>query len=129
MAAASRPQWPAAFATILIVEDEENVREGLLMLLEIDAQRVVVAVNAAEAAGIILTSIQPDLILLDIDLPDRPGTWIYALARKSWPDVAVIAMSGNATADVLPPHPRLRFLRKPFTYETLIERARELCPA
>jgi two-component system, cell cycle response regulator DivK len=59
-------------STILIAEDDANNVEILTELLSDEGYRLVVARNAADAVSSALTE-KPDLILMDLQMPDSPG--------------------------------------------------------
>lgn len=99
-------------ATILIVEDEEDLR--LLLRLTLSRENHVVLEAATGAAGAALWS-QADLVLLDIRLPDVDGLDLL----RSLPSTAtpVIAMSayGRDIRDVAIAAGCVEYLSKPFT--------------
>jgi len=57
---------------VLIVEDSESVGEALRMLIEFEGYQVIVAVTAS-SGRIMATAAQPDLIIMDVRLPDFSG--------------------------------------------------------
>lgn len=122
----SDSQWPADFATVLVVEDDAHARDGLVVLLEFEtSQGVLTATTAAEAIEV-LVSTRPDLLILDIGLPDMSGTWVFERARQLWPGLPAIAMSGHADPSIFASHHGVDFLPKPFAFEALVESARLL---
>lgn len=62
---------------ILVVDDERNIRQLLRECLEMEGYQVATAASGAEAAGCL--SPQPDLILLDVNMPDMDG---YLLCER-----------------------------------------------
>jgi len=83
--------------TLLIVDDDDELREALAEQLELYEEfKVVQAPNGTE--GIKLgKSINADLILLDVDLPDMDGREACRLLRKSGLTTPVIMLTGAAT--------------------------------
>ena len=79
--------------TILIVEDETYILKVLKTLLEADAYRVLLAKNAA-AAEMAVASHMPDLILLDLGLPDQDGI-VFLQELRRWSQVPVIVVSAR----------------------------------
>ncbi|MBW3553670.1 MAG: response regulator [Gemmatimonadetes bacterium] len=82
--------------TILIVEDDELLRDAFKLLLE-DAGYQVIEAGTAEAAIRLATERLPALVVLDLGLPDRPGLDVVRTLRKD-PDMAdlpVIALTGR----------------------------------
>ena len=67
-------------ANILVVDDERDVRQFLQDLLTDEGYSVRVAEDAA-AAWVLLEERQPDLILLDLLMPDETGTGLYRRLR------------------------------------------------
>jgi CheY-like chemotaxis protein len=67
--------------SILVVEDQSDVQLTLRLSLQVDGYDVVVASNAGDALSALERSI-PDLILLDITLPDVNGWELLATLRE-----------------------------------------------
>ncbi len=79
---------------ILIIEDDNNITNLLKAVLKADEYQVLVAVNGGEAREII-TSQCPDLILLDLGLPDIDGLNILNFVR-SYSDTPIIVVSARS---------------------------------
>lgn len=79
---------------LLLVDDHAVVRSGLRMLLmsEEDMEIVGEAGNAAEALEAVRL-LKPDVVLMDIGLPDMSGIEATREIRKQHPDVAVVALT------------------------------------
>jgi DNA-binding response OmpR family regulator len=105
---------------VLLVEDDVALRRVLATALRRHGMRVAETGTAAEALAD-LRSERPDLILLDVHLPDGSGWEVAAASRGADPPVATVAMSGQP---VSPTELRERhvgaFLRKPFAIEELL---------
>lgn len=111
--------------TLLIIDDESQIRKLLEISLEANGYKLVFAVNAKEGV-IMAASHQPDLILLDLGLPDEDGqvvlkqlrTWyqnpIIILSVKSTEDEIVKALDSGAND----------YLTKPFRTQELLARIR-----
>lgn len=82
-------------ATILIIEDEDDLRLLLRLMLRSEAYEILEAATGAEAAELWSSA---DLVLLDIRLPDIDGLDLL----RSLPDTGapVIAMSAHAGRDI-----------------------------
>src|SRR5437773_9457341 len=78
--------------TILIVDDDQDTREGLMILLG-EAHHCLVAGTAEEAVRL-LTAKPFDLLLTDIHMPGASGLELCRLAHKLCPDTVVIVVSG-----------------------------------
>ncbi len=111
-------------ATILVVDDEPGIRELLLEILNDEGHHVELAQNAAEARqqrGLM----DPDLVLLDIWMPDTDGvTLLKEWATGGLLTMPVIMMSGHATIDTAVEATRIgahSFLEKPITMQKLLK--------
>ena len=86
---------------ILIADDHGVVREGLRAVLEEeDLQVVGEATNGQEAVSM-SNSLQPDVLLLDIRMPELDGLQALAQIKRHNPDVKVIMLTTYATPDYL----------------------------
>jgi two-component system response regulator AtoC len=84
-------------ARILIVEDEKAARQALSSLLGDEGYEVLTAADGTTAQEIALHE-EPDLILLDIRLPDIDGLTVLEKLRQGYCDAAVIVMTAYATS-------------------------------
>jgi len=75
----------------LVVDDEPHIRRALRNILAGEFERVVEAATASEAVDLAAAH-RPDLVVLDLALPDRPGQWVCAELRK-WTTVPIIVLS------------------------------------
>jgi DNA-binding NtrC family response regulator len=87
--------------TLLVVDDEKNIRRTLRMVLEAEGFEVQEAESAEEALK--LLEAEPlDLGIFDIRLPGMDGLTLLSKARELWRDLPVIVISGHAdTSDVV----------------------------
>jgi DNA-binding NtrC family response regulator len=87
--------------TVLVVDDEANIRRALRMVLDPEGYAVVEA-ESAEKALEVLAAEPVDLALFDIKLPGMDGLTLLSRARELWRDLPVIVISGHAdTSDVV----------------------------
>ena len=111
-------------ANILVVDDELGIRDLLWEILNDEGHNVEVAENAAQARAARLRD-RPDLVLLDIWMPDTDGVTLL----KEWSasgalTMPVIMMSGHATIDTAVEATKigaLAFLEKPITLQKLLK--------
>lgn len=111
-------------ARILVVDDEIGIRELLSEILYDEGHTVELAENAAQARMVRLR-IRPDLVLLDIWMPEMDGVsllreWVLQCLL----DMPVIMMSGHATINTAIEATRLGamdFLEKPITMQCLLK--------
>jgi len=79
--------------TVLIVDDEPHIRRALRNALAAEFGQVIEAATASEAVDLAAAH-RPDLVILDLGLPDRPGQWVCAELRK-WSQAPVIVVSAH----------------------------------
>ena len=111
-------------ANILVVDDEHGIRDLLWEILNDEGHNVELAENAAQARAARLRE-RPDLVLLDIWMPDTDGVTLL----KEWSSTGaltmpVIMMSGHATIDTAVEATKigaLAFLEKPVTLQKLLK--------
>ena len=110
-------------ADILVVDDEIGIRELLSEILGDEGHTVYLAESAAQARTLCLSS-QPDLVLLDIWMPDTDGvTLLKEWSSRGQLTMPVIMMSGHATIDTAVEATRIGamdFLEKPITLQKLL---------
>jgi DNA-binding NtrC family response regulator len=111
-------------ANILVVDDEHGIRELLSEILNDEGHQVELAENAAQARAL-RQQAQPDLVLLDIWMPDTDGVTLL----KEWSSTGlltmpVIMMSGHATIETAVEATKIgaqSFLEKPITLQKLLK--------
>ena len=81
---------------ILVVEDSREIAEGLQQYLESDGHAVLLATKAAHALAL-AASHPPDLVVLDLGLPDRDGTEVLAELRRRGLEMPVLILSARGT--------------------------------
>jgi DNA-binding NtrC family response regulator len=110
-------------ATILVVDDELGIRALLSEILTDEGHTVEVAENAAEARAC-RQRLRPDLVLLDIWMPDVDGiTLLKEWGSASLLTMPVIMMSGHGTIDTAVEATKfgaMAFLEKPVTLQKLL---------
>lgn len=111
-------------ATILVVDDELGIRDLLSEILNDEGHTVELAENAAQARAV-RAVLRPDLVLLDIWMPDTDGvTLLKEWASTGMLSMPVIMMSGHATIDTAVEATRIGangFLEKPITMAKLLK--------
>ncbi len=111
-------------ARILVVDDEVGIRELLSEILYDEGHTIELAENAAQARAARLRG-RPDLVLLDIWMPDTDGvTLLKEWGSQGLLDMPVIMMSGHATIDTAVEATRIGaidFLEKPITLQRLLK--------
>jgi DNA-binding response OmpR family regulator len=86
--------------TILVVDDEPNIIELVRVTLEDDRVRIVVAADGEEALAVAHLE-RPDLILLDVNLPDLSGLEVCRRLRAEarTPDMKIVMLTAAAQRD------------------------------
>lgn len=110
-------------ATILVVDDELGIRALLSEILSDEGHSVELAENAAQARAV-RERVRPDLVLLDIWMPDVDGiTLLKEWGAASLLTMPVIMMSGHGTIDTAVEATKvgaMAFLEKPITLQKLL---------
>lgn len=117
-------------AKIMVVDDEPGIRSLLTTFLSKAGYEVTQVADAAALMGL-FTGPQPEVILLDLKLPDADGLELLPQIKKQWPQTEVIMLTGHATLDAAVSATKLGaydFQKKPFDHKSLllsVERALE----
>ncbi len=110
-------------ATILVVDDELGIRALLSEILSDEGHNVELAEDAAQARAC-RERLRPDLVLLDIWMPDVDGiTLLKEWSANGLLTMPVIMMSGHGTIDTAveaTKHGAMAFLEKPITLQKLL---------
>lgn len=132
-----RPQAPpgklGGTETILLVEDEEQVRTIAISILTRQGYRVVAAQHPAEALRLCQANADTiHLLLTDVVMPQMSGPELASRLAASRPDMKLLCMSGYTDDSIVRHgvlHSNTAFLQKPFTLESLARRVREVLDA
>ena len=115
---------------ILIVDDEQLIREGLKIALEQEGYLVQIAEDGRDALKI-MESYKPDVIVTDIIMPEKDGIELIINIRKTNKDMRIIAISGGGRISAKD-HLRIAsklgadcIITKPFSAKELIARIEE----
>jgi DNA-binding NtrC family response regulator len=117
-------------ARIMVVDDDEQVRGLIASILESNDYDPQPKASAAQLLASFAEP-APDVILLDLKLPDGDGLELLPQIKKQWPDTEVIMLTGHATFDVAVEATKrgaYNFQSKPFVTKVLLlslERALE----
>lgn len=112
---------------ILVVDDDQELVDLIVDVLEKDGRFETRTVNNGFDAGMMVKEYHPDLLVLDVMLPDINGREVCQRVRsdKTMDDVKIICISGmieNDKIEDLKAAGANDFLHKPFEVETLIDR-------
>jgi PAS domain S-box-containing protein len=115
--------------TILLIEDEEEVRDLAKEILEASGYRVLVACHAAEALPIVKSHDGIiHLVVTDVVMPQMSGPELAERIKTLRPNLRVLYMSGYADNAIVQHgvlEAGLAFLQKPFTPDALVRKVRE----
>src|SRR5277367_3898744 len=109
-------------AKVMVVDDTEGVRDLIGTILQRNGYEPLPKSNAAQLLAS-FTEPQPDIILLDLVLPDGDGMELLPQIKKHWPDTEVIMLTGYATFDVAVEATKrgaYHFQSKPFDTKVLL---------
>lgn len=115
-------------ATILIVDDEPDIRELIGEILADEDYRTVLAADAAEARRL-RQSARPDMILLDVWMPDTDGISLLREWREAGDlDCPVVMISGHGSVEAAVEatrHGAVDFIEKPIAMARLLDTVRK----
>lgn len=109
---------------IMVVEDDEGIREALCDLLDTEGFSVTSAVHGADALIKLRddNAERPDVILLDLMMPVMDG-WSFRAEQRDDPalsEIPVIVITASRQADVASLAPKA-FLKKPIDFDELLK--------
>jgi DNA-binding response OmpR family regulator len=83
-------------ANILVVDDDEAIRVMLEKMLAMDSHDVTTAENGIHALNCLRKRL-PDVVILDIIMPEKEGFETIVEVRRDYPDLKIIAISGGGS--------------------------------
>jgi PAS domain S-box-containing protein len=127
------PELPRGTETVLLVEDEELVRDLVRELLEVCGYRVLEAADGEAAIELFeREQLQVDLLITDLVMPRIGGRQLAERLRALRPEIKILYMSGY-TDDIIIHRGVMSesaaFIQKPFTLDDLARRVREILDA
>jgi len=84
--------------SILVIDDEKNIREGLGEYLRMDGYNVLLAADGKEGAQVLERG-EIDLVLTDLRMPGMSGSELLRLVVSKYPSVPVIVLTGHGTVE------------------------------
>ena len=128
-AAPTAPYGPIWYgASVLVVEDDQSLREVVRRMLEAEGFHVEEVPDGGAALRLIQARTEPfDLVLTDLAMPDIDGRQVSETLRRYRPSVAVVCMSGDpdAVPYIESSDTPVRVLLKPFTPDDLNHAVRD----
>ena len=110
-------------ARILVVEDDADVRALVIRRLQQGGHRVQGAADASEALSVIHTKGSPDLVVLDVGIPDLDGFGLLVKLREEVrPDLPAVFLTGRMRPEDIATGRALgaKYLTKPFDTTALL---------
>jgi two-component system response regulator PilR (NtrC family) len=126
-APAEHPATDGIKPRILVVDDEQSMRDMLRIVLRRDGYDVIVAANGTEALGILKRE-RIDLLLSDIRMPDISGVDVLRQAKEANRDLVAFMMTAFASTDTAVEAMRLGavdYFTKPFSMDELRLKVRQ----
>ncbi len=114
--------------SILIIDDEPNLRRSLGLILQRAGYIITTASNAAEAIHLLQAGAY-DLTFLDIKLPDQNGIQLLPQLKALYPEMPILILTAHATLDTAIGAVRLGardYLLKPIEPENILSRVEEI---
>jgi len=121
---------PTGTETVLLTEDEQDVREIAREFLESGGYKVVEAKDASEAVQLARQhSGAIDLLVTDMVMPGMTGQELAVQLQREYPGLCIVFMSGyseHAATEMANADPTVRLLSKPFSRGALLRTVREI---
>ena len=92
----SDPPQPIFGVHVLVVDDDDHVRETLGLILESYGAAVTTAASARDALSLVQRA-RPHVLLSDIKMPEQDGYWLISAVRALAPTLPALAISGSVS--------------------------------
>jgi CheY-like chemotaxis protein len=115
-------ETPQARLKILLVDDDELIRESVAPMLEILGHRVTVASGGAQALQLLENGMAVDLVILDMNMPGMSGAEALPRILDLCPGMPVLMATGYSEHEIAPlmkDRPTVSSLRKPFSLKEI----------
>ncbi|MFH0985916.1 MAG: response regulator [Candidatus Omnitrophota bacterium] len=113
---------------ILIVDDEAGIVQEIKEFLEEEGYEVHMA-DSAKAGILLVEEIHPDVILIDVKLPDASGTEVLRFCKEKSPKTKTIMVTGYVDQHLIDEAESIgrdSFLQKPFNLEEILKEIERL---
>ena len=110
-------------AAVLVIDDEESMREGCRQTLDQEGYRTAVAANGQNGLRLV-ERVRPDVVLVDLRMPGMDGIEVIERIRTIDPNIVTIVITGYGSIDAAVAAMKsgaFDFLNKPFSPERLLE--------
>ena len=108
---------PPGALQVLLVDDDDLILSSVQMILEVLGHRVHPAPSGEEALGLLEAGLEPDLVILDMNMPGLGGAGTLPRLRGFRPEVPVLLSTGRTDRSALTlvaAHPGVTLMSKPF---------------
>src|SRR6185436_5306949 len=123
-AADAAPVPERGFKTILVVEDQDNVRRIVVRFLQSEGHRIIETASPSDALRLMSEGAAIDLLVTDVVMPVMSGKELSRRLRERWPTLRTVYMSGFSN-EHLETVPDALFVPKPFNRAALVNKVRE----
>ena len=128
--AVGAPTCPTARPlNVLLVDDDELVQHAVHRILRVLGHTVTTASGGAAAVAVVAAGLRPDLVVLDMNMPDLDGAATLQRLREIIPNVPVVLATGRAdqqATNVVTSHSLVTMLPKPFNVGELRQKVESL---
>ena len=117
-----RPITSRASGRALVVEDDPSVAAGIAALLELEGLETMVVDRGSAVLGAI-DEFHPDVVILDLGLPDMNGVDVFRQIAARYPRLPVVFSTGHGDElqlEAYLAHPHVAFLQKPYDVSALL---------
>jgi two-component system cell cycle sensor histidine kinase/response regulator CckA len=124
----------ASNCVIVVVDDEQEVREVIVRMLETEGYTVLQAENGEHALAVMQEHHAPvDLLVSDINMPEMDGLELVEFLRSAYPSLRALFVSGQSAEYMAENRDRVvpgtHFMAKPFLPDVLRKRVRDILAA
>jgi two-component system chemotaxis response regulator CheY/two-component system response regulator MprA/two-component system nitrogen regulation response regulator GlnG len=102
----------------MVVDDDELIQSSMQAILDLLGQTVITAKSGEEALAKLEARLEPDLVILDMNMPGLGGSETLSRLRVLRPDVPVLlatARTDETALNLIKSHPHVTLLSKPFS--------------
>ena len=119
-----------ARCSVLVAEDDDDLRESLSLVLRSEGFRTQAAANGQQALALCRAQ-RPDVVLLDLHMPGMKGTDVLEQlkAKPATAKARVILLTGDSRAKLIDLAGQAKVLHKPFSLDELEAAVTEACAA
>ena len=114
--------------TILVIDDDIEMRDVLFDLLSLDGYEVLLAADGSSGLERYRNSL-PELVITDLQMPNVDGIEVLKELKREYPDIPILVITGVTDITVIEEaveHSANRILKKPFEVDELLTALDEL---